>query len=832
MMANLSFAQTPGLDPWGSGISYSGVNTVAQTTGLSQNDPRVVAVGIIRVFLGLLGLLAVILIIYAGFVWMNSNGDEKKIESAKNILKNAIIGLLIILSSFAIATFILRSLTGGGGGGGSPFSPIQQANTGGSGGLSALGQGIVQTVYPVPMQQKVPRNTLIVVTFREPLDPASICASVANGKCAAGSSLLTNNIQIYAIDDATKQPVGLSSSGTGKIALAAATVASTDNKTFVISPAAYLGSATADTWYQVNLTANLKKADGSAAFSFGGNFEWPFQVSSLLDLTPPQVLPSDQGGIFPSVDNVQDLSGTTAAAKAATGQIQFVATPRVQVNESIKVSIKAGQTKASVAGTNSCADGSLTVAIGNDNVAADVSYTQAGLVSPQQGQIVNNQLLLGSCNLTLNIDSGHQAGDAWQIDIVSAKSADTLTIGAQVYTFVASGSVVQANQLKSDLSNIETAISGLVSANLSGKVLTLTAMTRGIAGNNIDIETSGSYAKLTPMSGGSDQTVVMTVKDKPDQPKNAIIQINFDKPVNPITLAGTSADVATAIRVLGSGGKAIAGQFIVSNEYKTVEFLPDNQCGVNACGAPVYCLPENSNIKVELSAAGLADCGTDNCAARSPYTDCVGKICQTATGINYPASSQPLTGVADMAGNSLDGNRDGEAQGPASYYNENSSAGAGDNYSWSFWTSDHTDLSAPTIISKSTANLGNGLADPINITFSKLMMAASLTSGQVNLFDGQSTTTHQLLNIWAKDNSPVGYWVTSAIDQSVKLDRTIASLNHSLFADGAIYRAQAGSGVKDIYQNCFKPCAAGDCAATPDKPSCCNGTPTAGGSCQ
>jgi len=57
---------------------------------------------IVQVVLSLLGIVFIILIIYAGIVWMTAEGDEAKVEKAQKILRNSIIGLLITLSSWAI----------------------------------------------------------------------------------------------------------------------------------------------------------------------------------------------------------------------------------------------------------------------------------------------------------------------------------------------------------------------------------------------------------------------------------------------------------------------------------------------------------------------------------------------------------------------------------------------------------------------------------------------------------------------------------------------------------------------------------------------------------
>lgn len=95
-----------------------GLNYAAGTGLSAANDPRIIAANIIRIALGFLGIIAVGLIIYAGWLWMTADGQEEKIEKAKKILISAIIGLLICLASFAIASFILSKLIGATTGGG------------------------------------------------------------------------------------------------------------------------------------------------------------------------------------------------------------------------------------------------------------------------------------------------------------------------------------------------------------------------------------------------------------------------------------------------------------------------------------------------------------------------------------------------------------------------------------------------------------------------------------------------------------------------------------------------------------------------------------------
>lgn len=79
-------------------------------TGLGTNDPRKMAGLIIQIALGFLGVLAVVIILIGGFKWMTAAGNEEQIEDAKKVLMAGIIGLIIILASWGIATFVLNSL--------------------------------------------------------------------------------------------------------------------------------------------------------------------------------------------------------------------------------------------------------------------------------------------------------------------------------------------------------------------------------------------------------------------------------------------------------------------------------------------------------------------------------------------------------------------------------------------------------------------------------------------------------------------------------------------------------------------------------------------------
>ncbi len=79
-------------------------------SGLGNQDPRLMAANIINIVLGFLGLLSVILILFGGFKWMTAAGNDDQVASSKKLLIAAVIGLVIILSSYALAAFILDAI--------------------------------------------------------------------------------------------------------------------------------------------------------------------------------------------------------------------------------------------------------------------------------------------------------------------------------------------------------------------------------------------------------------------------------------------------------------------------------------------------------------------------------------------------------------------------------------------------------------------------------------------------------------------------------------------------------------------------------------------------
>ena len=104
----IALAQSP--DAGGS--DFLGLN-YATGIGLGTKDIRETIAGIIKSFMGLLGIIAVVIILLGGFKWMTAAGNEEKVAEAKKLIISGIIGLCIILSAYAISTFVVNAIVNG-----------------------------------------------------------------------------------------------------------------------------------------------------------------------------------------------------------------------------------------------------------------------------------------------------------------------------------------------------------------------------------------------------------------------------------------------------------------------------------------------------------------------------------------------------------------------------------------------------------------------------------------------------------------------------------------------------------------------------------------------
>lgn len=120
VVPSIAFAQTntinpptDGSDPFGFGAQ---LDNVAAPYSPQTTVPLEQRVGeIIKIFLSFLGVIFLVLMIYAGFNWMVAAGDEEQITKSRNTIRAAIIGLLIVIASYALSVFIIEQLWGAAG---------------------------------------------------------------------------------------------------------------------------------------------------------------------------------------------------------------------------------------------------------------------------------------------------------------------------------------------------------------------------------------------------------------------------------------------------------------------------------------------------------------------------------------------------------------------------------------------------------------------------------------------------------------------------------------------------------------------------------------------
>lgn len=89
----------------GSGISLPDSDIVDDSMDLETTIETV-----INAVLGFLGFIAVIIILIGGFQWMTAAGDDSKVDKAKKTLSAGVIGLIIILAAWGIASFVIGLL--------------------------------------------------------------------------------------------------------------------------------------------------------------------------------------------------------------------------------------------------------------------------------------------------------------------------------------------------------------------------------------------------------------------------------------------------------------------------------------------------------------------------------------------------------------------------------------------------------------------------------------------------------------------------------------------------------------------------------------------------
>ncbi len=272
----------------------TGLQQVGSTINLPSTDPRVIATNIINVSLGLIGIILVTLMLYAGFLWMTSGGAADKTAAAKKIITNSIIGLVIVLSAWAITRFVIDRLlsatqgdsgvvssSGGGGGLGGGFA--------GGGGADPFRAKSIQPAGKVSI-----RNVEVKIVFNKAADlasAASITVMKSGGSAVPGTVEINGSVATFAPSAACPAP-------------------NADRKCF--DP---------DTDYIVKIAGTLKSVSGQtiSCSGFGAVCDGAFHSGTVVDTQPPVVsysFPTDGMSISANalthlVANASDDAGVT-----------------------------------------------------------------------------------------------------------------------------------------------------------------------------------------------------------------------------------------------------------------------------------------------------------------------------------------------------------------------------------------------------------------------------------------------------------------------------------------------------------------------------------------
>ena len=99
----LVMAQDSGLIPCGYGDNPCDTSDVANFVN-----------GLISFLIQMLGIIAAIVMVYAGFRLVTSGGNEGEATKAKELFTNVVIGIVIILAAWFVLDTIMKTLTGDG----------------------------------------------------------------------------------------------------------------------------------------------------------------------------------------------------------------------------------------------------------------------------------------------------------------------------------------------------------------------------------------------------------------------------------------------------------------------------------------------------------------------------------------------------------------------------------------------------------------------------------------------------------------------------------------------------------------------------------------------
>ncbi|MBQ8996570.1 hypothetical protein IJ095_00875 [Candidatus Saccharibacteria bacterium] len=106
-VSTVTVAQTPVYADWKSEVQGGADSTGGNGTGQSLDD---YVKTIINTILYIVGILAVVMVIFGGVQYTTSAGDQAKVTKAKNTILYGLIGLIVAVLAYAIVQFVIDKL--------------------------------------------------------------------------------------------------------------------------------------------------------------------------------------------------------------------------------------------------------------------------------------------------------------------------------------------------------------------------------------------------------------------------------------------------------------------------------------------------------------------------------------------------------------------------------------------------------------------------------------------------------------------------------------------------------------------------------------------------
>lgn len=86
--------------------------TLSLSNPLNTSDPNVLVAQVIKVFLGVVGAIALIFVIYGGFEMLTSSGNQEKVKKGRETLMWAALGLIVVFGSYGITRALFQAILG------------------------------------------------------------------------------------------------------------------------------------------------------------------------------------------------------------------------------------------------------------------------------------------------------------------------------------------------------------------------------------------------------------------------------------------------------------------------------------------------------------------------------------------------------------------------------------------------------------------------------------------------------------------------------------------------------------------------------------------------